>query len=479
MLAERDHDFAGEQQANFRPVLDFFRRRLATVLAALRATEDVFRLAELQDGSAESSTLPWLLFQARAIWLGGGAGEPRLRFAVPELGPDQRARVPGPVPGPAVLEPGASGTRAPGAGAPEPEVPEPGAPELRLGDALADGLAQLAAKDRELLMLAYWDALPETEMTVLLDCNRFLLRSRLRRARKSLAESLPPSTADIAGFTRSGGGPVAAALRGMDPAAANPEDDQGLDLGAVARHTLKRISEEGAVFSDNGREADRDATRPATRSRRRWPVLASAVGLAAALGLAASAVNGLWNQDSAQSADAPTSVASAAASSAPAAVPHSRLRAGEGQEGTGAASDGNGVTSDGDSACAIRNVITVSVNNLFSTRDLTSHPEYFTIFGCAGGWMSFGISQEGRPYLAAPGPDTTFFLATLDEGGKFVFDSRQPYSIMASWQTVGAWAGQLGQGMSAPQLMDRQFEIKGGPVALRRQLVGDGLSDRL
>ena len=479
MLAERDHDFAEEQQANFRPVLDFFRRRLATVHAALRATEDVFRLAELQDESAESSTLPWLLFQARAIWLGGGAGEPRLRFAVPELGPDHRDSLPGPVPErrvpepgapeSGVLEPGASGTGATGAGA----------PELRLGDALGDGLAQLTVKDRELLMLAFWDALPEPEMTALLDINRWLVRSRLRRARKSLADRLPGSAAAIAEFIRSGAGPVAAALRGMDPATTDPEDDPGLDLGAVARHTLKRISEEGAVFSDNGREADRDATRPATRSTRRWPVLASAVGLAAALGLAASAVNGLWNQDSAQSADAPTSIASAAASSAPAAVPHSRLRAGEGQEGTGAASDGTGVTSDGDSACAIRNVITVSVNNLFSTRDLTSHPEYFTIFGCAGGWMSFGVSQEGRPYLAAPGPDTTFFLARLDEGGKFVFDSRQPYSIMASWQTVGAWAGQLGQGMSAPQLMDRQFEIKGGPVALRRQLVGDGLSDRL
>ncbi|HEY8295866.1 MAG TPA: hypothetical protein VIG41_11045 [Micrococcaceae bacterium] len=89
--------------------------------------------------------------------------------------------------------------------------------------------------------------------------------------------------------------------------------------------------------------------------------------------------------------------------------------------------------------------------------------------------MAFAVSLEGEPHLSAPGPETTFFLAKLDADGQYIFDSRQPYSVMAGWQSVGAWAGELGRGLSAPELMDRQFDIKGGPVPLRGQLVGDGL----
>jgi hypothetical protein len=427
MLAERDHDFVKEQLANFRPVLDFFRRRLASFQDALQATEDVFRLAELQDASAESSTLAWLLFQARALWLRGDAGEPRLRLAL-------------------------------------------------------DALGHPSAKDRDLLVLAYWDVLPEGALTALLDDHRWLVRYRLRRARKNLAAGLAPSAAGIADFVRTGGGPVATALRDADPAASDPDGDPDLDLPAVARQTLKRISDDGAVFSDGAALSDgavpgqtrRPAAKLATRSRRRWPVLAAAVGLAAALGLAATAANGLWNQDAAQPATDSTSAAAGANQSAPPAVLHPGPRGSADQ-----AQDAVGTASPGDTGCSIRNVATASVSKLFSTRDLTSHPEYFTLFACAGGWMAFGVSQEGRPYLAAPGPDTSFFLARLDDGGHYVFDPRQQYSIMASWQTVGAWAGQLGEGMSAPELMDRQFDIKGGPVALRQQLVGDGLSDRL
>jgi hypothetical protein len=195
-------------------------------------------------------------------------------------------------------------------------------------------------------------------------------------------------------------------------------------------------------------------------------VVGGAVGLLAVLALAAAVVNGLWVSGGRDSPEPASAASAGPASTAPAA--HARVR--------GSADPARPEPAGpADRSCAIRNVSAVAGTKLFSSRDLTSHPEYFTLFACAGGWMAFTVSLEGEPHLSAPGPETTFFLAKLDADGQYIFDSRQPYSVMAGWQSVGAWAGELGRGLSAPELMDRQFDIKGGPVPLRGQLVGDGL----
>ncbi len=403
MLAERDNDFVAEQLANFGPVLDFFRRRLSSSRDALHATETVFRLSALQDGTAESSRLTWLLFQARALWLNGSTGSPRTVFSRPAADPaDLSAR-----------------------------------------------LARLRPEDRELLMLGYWDRLAPRELAGLLGRRPWLVSFRLRRAWGALAGT-ESAGSGVRGFVRTGSGPVADALQELDPAAADAEDDPAADLAALARRTLKRIDDDGAVFSDSGGTA----LKPATRTRRRWPVVAGAVGLVALLALAAAIVNGLSVPGG---KDLPEPASAASAGPASTAPDHAR------PEPVGPAD------------CAIRNISAVAGTKLFTNRDLTSHPEYFTLFACAGGWMAFAVSLEGEPHLPAPGPETSFFLAKLDADSHYIFDSRQPYSVMAGWQTVGPWAGELGRGLSAPELMDRQFEIKGAPVSLRGQLVGDGL----
>lgn len=417
MLAERDNDFVAEQLTNFDRVLDFFRRRLSSDRDALGATKTVFRLSAQQAGTAESFLLMWLLFQARALWLTGSTGAPRTVFSSPA--------------------------------APRPDVAGP--------------LALLRPEDRELLMLAYWDRLAPRELAGLLGRHPWLVTFRLRRARRALAGAVSGDP-DLGGFVRAGSGPVADALRGLDPAAAPFEDDPAADLPALARRALERINDDGAVFSDSGGTA----LRPATRTRSRGPLVGGAVGLVAALALAAAVVNGLWVSGAKDPPEPASAAPPGPATTAPAA--HARVRGSADPprpEPVGPAERG----------CAIRNVAAVAGTKVFSSRDLTSHPEYFTLFACAGGWMAFAVSLEGEPHLPAPGPETTFFLAKLDADGQYIFDSRQPYSVMASWQTVGPWAGELGRGLSAPELMDRQFEIKGVPVALRLQLVGDGLSD--
>jgi len=94
---------------------------------------------------------------------------------------------------------------------------------------------------------------------------------------------------------------------------------------------------------------------------------------------------------------------------------------------------------------------------------------YYTVLGCAGGWLSYTISDEGARVLQLDGGNAWFRIAKL-QNGRFLWDVRQ------SWATVFNWEFQAlnNQGLTPQEAMDRDFATKGLPVELRQQLVGEG-----
>ncbi|WP_253905761.1 sigma-70 family RNA polymerase sigma factor [Arthrobacter sp. H5] len=57
--------------------------------------------------------------------------------------------------------------------------------------AVADALLRLREKEREILLLAYWDDLAVVEIAEVLQCTQSAAKVRLHRARKAFAELLP------------------------------------------------------------------------------------------------------------------------------------------------------------------------------------------------------------------------------------------------------------------------------------------------
>lgn len=57
--------------------------------------------------------------------------------------------------------------------------------------AVLEALGKLKDKDRELLMLSYWDELTTAELAEYLDCSVYAAGVRLHRARKAFARAVP------------------------------------------------------------------------------------------------------------------------------------------------------------------------------------------------------------------------------------------------------------------------------------------------
>jgi RNA polymerase sigma-70 factor (ECF subfamily) len=68
----------------------------------------------------------------------------------------------------------------------------PGTPSE--GSAVRDGIDHLAPKEREVLLLTYWDGLTAVEVSRLLNTSATAVRMRLHRARKELGRVLQEQT---------------------------------------------------------------------------------------------------------------------------------------------------------------------------------------------------------------------------------------------------------------------------------------------
>jgi hypothetical protein len=94
---------------------------------------------------------------------------------------------------------------------------------------------------------------------------------------------------------------------------------------------------------------------------------------------------------------------------------------------------------------------------------------YYTVLGCADGWLAYSISDEGGKALQLDGGNAWLRIAKL-QNGRFLWDVRQSWGTVFNWE----FQAQNNQGLTPQQAMDKEFAQKGMPVELRPQLVGDG-----
>jgi hypothetical protein len=94
---------------------------------------------------------------------------------------------------------------------------------------------------------------------------------------------------------------------------------------------------------------------------------------------------------------------------------------------------------------------------------------YYTVLGCADGWLAYSISDDGIRALQLDGGNAWFKIAKL-QNGRFLCDVRQEWASVFNWE----FQATNNQGLTPQQAMDKEFAAKGIPVELRPQLVGDG-----
>lgn len=136
-------------------------RRILDIEAARLITNDAFRIAWQRAIPVGPEALPWLLVTARHLV----SNEIRSRGRERELAlkvTDQHVTA----------------------------LRDNGSP---LGEQVQAVLENLRGKDREVLMLAYWDGLSTAEIAAVLTCSLESAKSRLFRARKAFARKAPTS----------------------------------------------------------------------------------------------------------------------------------------------------------------------------------------------------------------------------------------------------------------------------------------------
>lgn len=94
---------------------------------------------------------------------------------------------------------------------------------------------------------------------------------------------------------------------------------------------------------------------------------------------------------------------------------------------------------------------------------------YYTVLGCADGWLAYSTSDEGARAMQLDGGNAWFNVAKL-QNGRFLCDYQQTWSSVFNWE----FQATNNQGLTAQQAMDKEFAEKGLPVELRPQLVGEG-----
>lgn len=157
---QHDEDVFAALHREHRPrVFNYIHRRVNSREAADELTNDVFRVAWQRNPDPTELTIAWLL--AAAHHLIGNEYRRRERSEMLM----QRIRAT------AVLE-----SRS-----------EQGAQQ----QTVADALLGLRDKEREILLLAYWDDLPVADIAQVLACSPSTAKVRLHRARKAFAALLP------------------------------------------------------------------------------------------------------------------------------------------------------------------------------------------------------------------------------------------------------------------------------------------------
>lgn len=156
----RQDSFLAMYEAFNPRVLGYVRRRISSERAAEEITADVFRIAWQKADSVPDPCIGWLLNVARNLI--GNEYRSREREAQLQERLRDSARL-------ASQGSGDDGTKA----------------------AIAAALEKVKEKDREILLLTYWEDLTLAEIAQVLACREPTARVRLHRARKSFEKALP------------------------------------------------------------------------------------------------------------------------------------------------------------------------------------------------------------------------------------------------------------------------------------------------
>jgi hypothetical protein len=246
-----------------------------------------------------------------------------------------------------------------------------------------------------------------------------------------------------------------------------------------------RVGEPGEVPGNDFVRSSVFSTDPnLVRLARRTPARRNAVRASAATVLAAAAVVGavvvggnLMPQPAPGPAGPTTETPSVSAgppsaSPSPAtASPSASSTPSPSQTGTAA-----GALSTGGVECTMANVDQQRNDRERAIKAIpAAEQRYYTVLGCADGWLAYSISDEGVRALQLDGGNAWFQIAKL-QNGRFLCDFRQVWASVFTWKflALNNDVSQNGQRVTPQQAMDKEFETKGIPVELRPQLVGDG-----
>lgn len=158
MLATNERELIALHAEHYRRVYRYIAYRISDRERAEELANDVFRIA-WEKWPAEPPGIGWLIATARNVLGNEYKGRRRREQLVDRLAEDARAK-------------SASGND-------------------HQQDYVADILSRLKDRDREVLMLSYWDDLTIAELAETLACTPSAAAVRLHRARKAFAKSAP------------------------------------------------------------------------------------------------------------------------------------------------------------------------------------------------------------------------------------------------------------------------------------------------
>lgn len=159
MLLQREGEFIALHAAQYDRVLHYIIRRVGDLDTARDLASDVFRIAWQKSGSEPTTDPAWLLAVARNVIGNEYRGRRRRRELLQRLGDGIRVAA----------------------------QSDGGAAE----DCVAETLGKLRARDREILLLHFWEELSTGELARTLGCSESSAGVRLHRAKKAFAAALP------------------------------------------------------------------------------------------------------------------------------------------------------------------------------------------------------------------------------------------------------------------------------------------------
>lgn len=216
------------------------------------------------------------------------------------------------------------------------------------------------------------------------------------------------------------------------------------------------------MFSEHPDAVRRTPHAPARRTALRT---AAAVVLAAAVVVGAVIVGGNLMPPAPGPAQTAGPTATDTASPSPSAPASATAAPTPTSAGTAA-----GVLSTGGVECTPANIDQQWNDQVRAIKAIPANEQaYYTVLGCADGWLAYSISDEGAQALQLDGGNAWYQIARL-QNRRFLADFQQ------EWSTVFNWKFQAlnNQGLTPQQAMDKEFVEKGIPVDLRPRLVGEG-----